>query len=61
MIRRTKSLLSVLAGVVVGVMIVSLFKGEEIDWDTIWGTITIILLILFFKLGLSLYKREDIE
>ncbi|WP_161493869.1 hypothetical protein [Virgibacillus necropolis] len=57
MINRLKTFLSCIAGASVGIMVVSLIRNEEIDWDTIGALITISFLILLFRLGLNLYKQ----
>lgn len=57
LIKKLKTFLSGIAGALVGIMAVSLIRNGEIDWDTIGTLITVTFLILFFRLGLNLYKK----
>ncbi|MFD1173244.1 hypothetical protein [Oceanobacillus picturae] len=57
--KRWKSLIGGILGVVLGLVIVSLFRDGQIDWDPIWFFVPFVLLILLFNLGLNLYKKRD--
>lgn len=57
--KRFKSFIFGLMGVPVGLMIGNLIRDGEIDWSTIGLFITLIFLILLFRLGLHLYKKRD--
>ncbi|MFZ3580427.1 hypothetical protein [Virgibacillus sp. DJP39] len=56
---RLKSFLSSIVGVLVGIMIISIIRNGQIDWGTIGGLLAITFLILFFRLGLNLYKKNE--
>ncbi|WP_157724898.1 hypothetical protein [Virgibacillus phasianinus] len=57
MTNKLKSFLSSIAGVLVGITVVSIIQNGEIDWGTIGTFLFLIFLILFFRLGLNLYKK----
>lgn len=57
--KRLKSFIFGIMGVFVGLIIVNLIRDGEIDRSTIGFFITLIFLILLFRLGLSLYKKRD--
>ncbi|MFZ3579232.1 hypothetical protein [Virgibacillus sp. DJP39] len=57
MTNRSKSFLSSITGVLIAIIIVSLNRNGEVDWDTIGALISLIFLILLIRLGLSLYKK----
>ncbi|WP_390216751.1 hypothetical protein [Halobacillus campisalis] len=57
LINRLESFLSGIAGLLVGIMIVSVIRNGEINWEEIRFLITFAFLILLFKIGLSLYKK----
>ncbi|WP_226036754.1 hypothetical protein [Aquibacillus saliphilus] len=59
MTSRLKSFLSGILGVLVGIMIISIIREGQIDWDTIGFLLTATFLILFFRLGLNLYKKNE--
>lgn len=52
-----KTFLSGIAGVLIAVIVVSLIRDGEIDWGTIGILIILIFLILLLRLGLNLYKK----
>ncbi|WP_186579482.1 hypothetical protein [Aquibacillus kalidii] len=52
-----KRSLSGIAGVIFGIIVVNLLRGEKIYWGSIGTIITIAILFLLFRLGLNLYKK----
>lgn len=56
---RLKSFLSGLVGVLVAIMIVSIIRNGQIDWDEIGFLLTATFLVLFIRLGLNLYKKNE--
>ncbi|WP_404427107.1 hypothetical protein LG296_14810 [Ureibacillus chungkukjangi] len=55
--KELKTFLSGIAGVLIAIIVVSIIRDGEINWDTIGILIGLILLILLIRLGLSLYKN----
>ncbi|SDK20792.1 hypothetical protein [Sediminibacillus albus] len=56
---RLKSFLSGLVCALVGIMIFSIIENGKIDWDAIGFLLTAIFLVLFIRLGLNLYKKNE--
>ncbi len=46
-------------GVFVGMIASDIIRSGEINWNNIGLLTTIVFLILFFILGISLYKKKD--
>ncbi|MDC3414489.1 hypothetical protein NC797_16225 [Aquibacillus sp. 3ASR75-11] len=59
MVKRLKTLLSGIAGVFVGTMVVNIIRDGKLDWDTIGYLFTITFIIVLIRLGLNLYKKQE--
>lgn len=58
-IKKVKTFLWGIIGVIVGIMIISIIRDGEIDWKKIGTLLTFVFLILLFNLGISLYKKDE--
>ncbi|WP_053217816.1 hypothetical protein [Virgibacillus senegalensis] len=54
---RWKSFLSGMLGVIVGLMIGDIVRGEAVEW--FGAFVTLVSLLLLFILGVRLYKKDE--
>lgn len=55
--RKMKTFLFGIVGVLIGVIVVSFIRNGRIDWGIVGILIALIIIALIFRLGLNLYKK----